>query len=231
MVGKAFCTHLNKTELVIRLPGLIDYNESDPTSAPINISTCKGLLYSGLKTCFAIRMQQRIMQTTHVEKIGQSSRGCLTQSVGISNGCGEKCTVCENYNLLKQFTDLVKQANEITRPEPFAQIVSRRLEKCLMAFRTCPWLLLSSRDFPNCMYRALLEILKVGLRSHLTERSNFGFGALTRMVEVYRMATSGQALDIENGKLELKLTQDSCVKFKSIYFQFNFEPIEIKSLH
>ena len=191
VTGRAFATHLNKAELVIRLPGLIKFNEANPTDAPINILTCKGLLIKGLRTCFAIRMQQKIMQSTHVEKIGQANRSCLAQSVGVNGGCSNNCILCENGHLLKQFAELVRQANEITRPEPYAQICSRQLERCLMAFRTSPWSLLGCSDFPNHMYRAMVEILKVGLRAHLTDRSNFGFGAFSRMEQIYKMVTSG----------------------------------------
>ena len=88
VAGKAFCTHLNKIELVIRLPGLIELDENDPfNGAPINVSTCKGLLYKGLRSCLSIRMQQKVMQVTHADKIDQISRGCLAQSLGINGGC------------------------------------------------------------------------------------------------------------------------------------------------
>ena len=193
VAGRCFSTHLNKTELVIRLPGLIEFDENDPLTAPINIATCRGLLYKGLKGCLAIRMQQRVMQVTHAEKIEQNGRACLAQSLGISGNCTSDCPICTNGHLLKQFIELVSQANDVTRPEPFAQICSRQLEKCLLAFQSSPWLLLGSKDFPNAMYRAMVEILKVGLRSHLTERSNFGFGAFNRMEEIYRMVTLGKA--------------------------------------
>lgn len=193
VAGKAFSTHINKTELVIRLPGLIEFDENDLFSAPINIATCKGLLYKGLKSCLAIRMQQRVMQVTHAERIERDGRSCLAQSLGISGSCTDDCPICKNGHLLKQFVELVGQANEVTRPEPFAQICSKQLEKCLLAFQSNPWLLLGSKEFPNAMYRAMMEILKVGIRSHLTERSNFGFGALNRMEEIYKMVTTGEA--------------------------------------
>lgn len=221
VAGKHFSTHLNKTELVIRLPGLIEFDENDPFSAPINIATCRGLLYKGLKGCLAVRMQQRVMQVTHADKIEQQGRACLAQSLGINGGCTSDCPICSNGHLLKQFVELVGQANEVTRPEPFAQICSRQLERCLLAFQSSPWLLLGSKEFPNAMYRAMMEILKVGIRSHLTERSNFGFGAFNRMEEIYKMVTQGQAY------LTVYLLQRSSSYFLAISDDIQYSQIPV----
>ena len=190
--GRSFVTHLNKCELVIRLPGLLDFDTNDFTKMPLNIATSKGMIYAGLRTCLSIRMQQRVFQITHADRINQAKQRCLTQSLGIENGCSSDCLNCSNAPVLKHFIELTEQANKMSRPEPYAQICAGVLEKVLMGFRSDPWLLLGSQGFPNSMFRTLIEILKVGLRSHLTEKANFGFGALNRIEQVYRVVTQGK---------------------------------------
>lgn len=189
--GRSFVTHINKVEMVIRLPGLLDFDVNDFSKMPLNIATCKGMIYKGLKTCLAIRMQQKVFQVTHADRINQAKQSCLFQSLGIEKGCSSSCLNCSNAHMLKQLIELTEQANKMSRPEPYAQICAGKLESVLLGYRSNPWLLLGSQGFPNSMFRVMVEILKVGLRSHLTEKANFGFGALNRIEEIYRMVSSG----------------------------------------
>ena len=192
--GKAFITHINKMEMAIRLPGLIKANVDSSKSIPINVLTIQGMMYKGLKTCLSLRMQQKVLQMTQSDRINRAKQGCLLESLGLEGSCAPDCINCSKKHLLKQFIELVQQANKGSRPEPFAQIVSSKLETVLLEFQSCPWLLLGSNQFPHCMFRAMMEILKVGLRSHLTEKSNFGFGALTRIEEVYKFTMRGRGV-------------------------------------
>ena len=192
VAGRAFRTHLNKVEFVIRLPGLLDLN-NDKNSQPINVQTCRNLLYKGFKSCLAIRTQQKVLQMTSADKIQAARLQCVAQSMGIKKGCDEQCTNCTKGHLLKQFVDLALQSNSASRPEPFAQIASGQLEKLLLAYQRNPWLLLANPDFSNCMFRTMVETMKIGIRVHMTGNSNFGFGALNRLEEIYRMVTTGKA--------------------------------------
>ena len=192
IAGRAFTTHLNKMEMAIRLPGLLKMDLKDPRNTPVNIATIRGMMYKGLKTCLSIRMQQRVLQMTHSEKISRAKQSCLVESLGIEGNCPADCIHCSKKHLLKQFTDLIEMANLNSRPEPYAQIVSRKLELVLIGYQSEPWLLLGFHQFPNSMFRAMMEVLRIGLKAHLTETSNFSFGALTRLEEIYRMTTRGK---------------------------------------
>ena len=130
---------------------------------------------------------------TNADRIQAARQKCVAQSLGIQKGCDAQCTNCNKGHLLKQFIDLVVQANHATRPEPFAQIASGQLEKLLLAYQSEPWLLLANPDFSNCMFRTMVETMKVGIRVHMIGNSYFGFGALNRLEEIYRMITLGIA--------------------------------------
>ena len=129
---------------------------------------------------------------TNANVIQEAKNKCLNHSLGLNKGCGDKCTSCNGKELLKQFTELMNEANNATRPEPFAMIAAQKLEKVLIAFQDSPWILLGETDFSNNMFKVLVEVMKVGVRNHLTQKSYFAFGALSRLEEIYRVITAGK---------------------------------------